>query len=437
MTSALIKLTGRTAATVALGLFAVGATPAFAADLGGNCCADLEERIAELEATTARKGNRKVSLTVTGWVNEAVFFWDDGVEKNIYVGTNDLERTRLQFVGKAKITDDVVAGYRLELGFRGNNSSKFDQDSDALTNAVDVRHAVWYLESKTLGKLSVGQTGSATYHLLDDADITNTRNFADAEAAPVAQGAFFLRSGGKSINGLRWTDVMRGFNNSTPGQAGRREIVKYDSPTLAGFSVTAAWGDDDLGDVALTYKGDIQDFKLAFKAGYGQASDEGTERCHTAGGSVHQDCEWWGVAGTVMHAPTGLYVYAGYGEQQDNTRGTDPKLVVNTVDSDTAWFVQGGIEKGFFPLGKTTVFGEFRHDDAGSNVGKSVVAGGSAIRESSLDFIGAGVVQNVEAAAMDLYVIYRHAEGDTTDFTGAKTNLDDFDMVMTGAMIRF
>ena len=61
--------------------------------------------------------------------------------------------------------------------------------------------------------------------------------------------------------------------------------VKYDSPTLAGFSVTAAWGDDDLGDVALTYKGDIQDFKLAFKAGYGQATDEGSERCHPTGGS--------------------------------------------------------------------------------------------------------------------------------------------------------
>ena len=42
------------------------AMPAAAADLGGNCCADLEERIAELEATTARKGNRKVSLTDFG-----------------------------------------------------------------------------------------------------------------------------------------------------------------------------------------------------------------------------------------------------------------------------------------------------------------------------------------------------------------------------------
>jgi hypothetical protein len=48
---------------------------AYAADLGGNCCADLEERIAELEATTARKGNRKVSLTVTGYVAQEITYW--------------------------------------------------------------------------------------------------------------------------------------------------------------------------------------------------------------------------------------------------------------------------------------------------------------------------------------------------------------------------
>ena len=48
----------------------MGGVSAQAADLGGNCCADLEERVAELEATTARKGNRKVSLEVSGHVHE-------------------------------------------------------------------------------------------------------------------------------------------------------------------------------------------------------------------------------------------------------------------------------------------------------------------------------------------------------------------------------
>ena len=48
-----------------------GAKPAHAADLGGDCCADLEERIAELEATTVRKGNKKVSVQLYGQLNKA------------------------------------------------------------------------------------------------------------------------------------------------------------------------------------------------------------------------------------------------------------------------------------------------------------------------------------------------------------------------------
>jgi hypothetical protein len=62
MIGGLKKTTSRLAIAAAAGLLAAAAggyaTQAVAADLGGNCCADLEERIAELEATTARKGNR-------------------------------------------------------------------------------------------------------------------------------------------------------------------------------------------------------------------------------------------------------------------------------------------------------------------------------------------------------------------------------------------
>ena len=67
-----------TATIAVLSVLGLGAMPAAAADLGGDCCADLEERIAELEATTARKGNRKVKLEISGHVNEALIFWDDG-----------------------------------------------------------------------------------------------------------------------------------------------------------------------------------------------------------------------------------------------------------------------------------------------------------------------------------------------------------------------
>ncbi len=87
-----------------------------AADLGGDCCADLEERVAELEATTARKGNRKMSLTVYGQVNRAILYWNDGRRSNTYVGLdNHNSASRFGFMGSAKISPAWSAGYSILL----------------------------------------------------------------------------------------------------------------------------------------------------------------------------------------------------------------------------------------------------------------------------------------------------------------------------------
>src|SRR5512136_916383 len=115
------------------GDWANGHRTGVAGDRGGSrcCCAELEERVAELEATAARKGNRKVSLTISGWVNEAVFGWDDGTSHGVYQGTNSLEQSRFRFTGEAKINKDWSAGFILEVGVQGNPSSQFAQSHDA------------------------------------------------------------------------------------------------------------------------------------------------------------------------------------------------------------------------------------------------------------------------------------------------------------------
>jgi hypothetical protein len=412
---------------------ALGSAAAQAADLGGDCCGDLEERISELEATTARKGNRKVSLTISGWVNEAVFFWDDGSERNAYVGTNSLEQSRFKFAGEAKIDKDWSAGYTIEVGLNSAPSNQWDQtgptsvsaNSNAQNYSMILRKSNWWVKSKTYGKVTVGLEGSSTYHLLDDADGANTRNYSDAEAAGVAQGAFFVKSNGTST-GLRWSQVLRGFNNATPGQDGRRDIVRYDSPEFGGFVASASWGEDDLWDTALTYKGEIHDFKLIGKIGYGESTDPVGTNCGGPTGGFK--CTWWGAAGTVMHAPTGLYLYGGYGEQKIDS------LPAVADDTSTTYFLQPGIERKWLPLGKTTIFGEYRKDDPGANVS---AAGVQNTRGADITFYAGGVVQNIEAAAMDLYAIYRHAEGDFTNTAGGKVEIDDFDMLITGARIQF
>src|SRR5215510_12329013 len=110
------KLMGCIAHTAAL-LAAVAIVPkAHAADLGGECCANLEERVAELEATTARKGNRKVSLTVSGYVAQEITYWDDGGEKNTYIhGLGPTQASNFRFLGQATIVPGWTAGYLIRI----------------------------------------------------------------------------------------------------------------------------------------------------------------------------------------------------------------------------------------------------------------------------------------------------------------------------------
>jgi predicted porin len=411
------------AAAFAAGLLgAAGAMPAAAADLGGNCCADLEERIAELEATTARKGNRKVSLTISGWVNQAVFFWDDGVENNAYVGTNGLEQDRFRVLGEAGITSGWTAGYILEAGINGNDSKKFSQDSQGSSNNISLRKSAWFIKSKQLGKLTVGKFDPATYHLIDNVDTLLTRNVSDYEATGVALGAFKTRSDG--VLGPKWTDIMGGFSNASVGQTGLRNVVRYDTPTFAGFTASAAWGEDDQWDIALNYRGDVGDFKVNGAIGYGESSDpkaNGAPQCTTTVGTG--DCQWWGIGALVQHTPTGLYVYGGYTVNEiDLTAAT-----LGADDKSNTWYIQAGIERKWFPIGKTNMFGEYRNDDVGLT---------AAADSSKLDFWAAGVVQNIESADMSFYAVYRHFDGEFTD-AGTPTNLDAFDMVITGAKINF
>jgi predicted porin len=402
-------------------------------------------------------------------------WWDDGVEQNVYVGTNFVEQSRFKFTGEAKIDKEWSAGYILELGVAASPQNQWNQLTDESTNlnplnqsGVIVRKSNWFIKSKTFGQIAVGQNGTATYHLLDDADSTLTRNVDDAEGAAIFQSTFQLRHNGQQIgpaanlNPLRWNDVLRGFNNSTPGDSARRDVIRYDSPNLHGFVISGAWGEDDLWDAAVTYKNDsIGDFSVLARIGYGESTDPGTQIGPGAAGTAiptsyviggtscissstttastgHFECQWGGAGATVQHKPTGLFVYGGWGKQSIHVND-NPVTTANLVDPDsTVWFIQPGIERKFFSLGKTNIFGEYRHDDAGSNPGKTVGA--------SINFWQAGIIQNVEAADTSFYVVYQHADGDISGnaVTAAasaaptgKTSLDSFQEVITGAKINF
>ena len=437
------------AALLAAGTVMGSAVSAQAADFGGDCCADLEERVAVLEATTARKGNRKVSLKIYGHVNQALLFWDDGVDSDTYVVDNDHRSTRIGFKGKAKINSDWSTGYKIELQFESSSSASVEQDDspgddgdDA--DAIGVRKSFMYVKSKTLGKLSWGLNSVATDDVTHDGFVSKTTDHArpdwhynrafqlrDADAG--ANGAILARD----IGDLCGADLSD--NDACFDIGSRRNSVRYDTPTFAGFKVSAAWGENDFWDVALRYAGEFGDIKVKAAIGY-HDFDGDTIGGGSAGVEDREETSWAGSAG-IIHTPTGLFVQGSYRniEVEDPTVGAIPEADV--------YYLQAGIKQKWNSLGATAIWGEYANAEDGYFTARGVsqangdaaAFGGTAgdnILSTEMERWGFGISQWVDAAKMQLYVIYQHTEIDvTTD--GDAANLEDFDNVVVGGSIRF
>lgn len=442
--------------------------PATAADLGGNCCADLEERIAELEATTAKKGNRKVSLEIYGQINEALMVWDDGHEQNAQVLTNDNGRSRIGFRGKAKIDADWEAGYRFEIGVRVINSKRFTQDDpkDVADSGLDLRDSSWYLKSKTFGAVYVGLGTTAT-NAITEINQSQTNNFAKYSDVEDSGLGLRLRSpGSDALSAISWRRLL-GDGGDQPGEGERAmAVVRYESPSIAGFTAGATWGEDDIWDVALRYAGEAAGFKYMAGIGYGVVLDAGQTQsvCVATSTTGTQDtaCHQLGGSISVMHKDSGLYVNVGTGVKTDELLNKTALFAGTGADDEqTFWAIEAGIEKKFNEFGTTTIFGQYYDYNGGASQRRTVdgpdggtadainpfAAGGDgAIWSSDVRMWGGGVAQAFDSASLLLYLYYRHYEADLTlrQIAGgvangalANASLDDLDVVLGGAMIKF
>ena len=424
MIGGLMKTTSRLAILAAAGLFA---TSAQAADLGGNCCTDLEERVAELEATAARKGNRRVSLTVYGHVNEMMMWWDDGFESNWYQGTNDDSRTRFGFKGKANIGGGWSAGYKIEIGIRTHRSDRWDQDDVAnVDQLIDMRKASWYVQSKTYGRLTVGRESTA------DSGIT-TINLARVNAPRFDDfnDRMLVRDPtGAVYAGITYDDTVSPWSYNPPSSV-RKNGIRYDSPTFAGFTFSSTYADDDYWSVALRYANEFNGIRFAAGIAYGWHNDPDQEDgCTAVAGNA--DCEAWGIGASVMHVPTGLFVSAGYGEVKDNNRGA---VATAIDDEEHHWVVTFGMERKFFALGKTTIYATYYESENNRGEASGSCAGGFCFAANETWAIG--INQQVSAAAMDLYLSYYNVSVDLQGVGGVAEPTEDFDAVIMGAKIRF
>lgn len=414
--------------------------PVQAADFGGNCCADLEDRIAELESTVAHKGNRKVSLQVYGHINKAILFWDDGGEDNAYIVDNQNDQSNFGFTGDAAVSNDVTVGYSLLIRLQRNLSGEVSQDDDD-TNLPNF--LIWesnvFVESKTLGRVTLGQASRVSDGAPEN-DLSETASAGYAGVQDIGGGMALRRSGDGALIGIGWGDIYSHFNGDTAN------VIRYDSPSIAGFTFSASWGEDDIWDVGVSYGGDVGTFHIDASIAYTENSDE-----NGAFGTPGEP-DFSIVVGSiaVLHQPTGLNALIAAGQQSFDDPVVDADGATRSVSDASFVYTKLGWIATLNSLGHTAFFGEYGYfkDFVSAGADPVLVAeldgGGGAVRitGNKATVWGAGISQEINAANMQVYIGYRYHEADfdlvnAAGNSVATTGLEDFHTVIVGSHIDF
>ncbi len=441
--------------SIAAGLFGFAASSALAADLGSDCCADLEQRVAELEAMSARKGNRRVSLTISGLATWPIMVWDDGKKRDAYVVSNEVKRPRLRFSGDAKIDTEWSAGFALEIGPNPSPFAPMDQfDYDPSSGLTEIRHTYWYAKNASLGQVTVGHGSQAT-DSATEVTLANTSSIM-SPGLPILLGYFtrgwFMRRDDGTLSGMRFGDFLFKGRNDVLGEGHRWNIVRYDTPSIGGFTLSGSWGEDDAKDAAIRFSGASAGFKFAAALGIGEWTDgrPGDPRgCAKA--STVPDVKCWEAGGSasIMHEASGLFINAAAGYGKDNNVSTIYGGIPGIDDDESFYYVAGGIEQQWFSLGKTTLFGQYWHKDVGAGIdirGGPLDATplGANARLSGADVSIYGLSANQTLAeGVDLYVSLNRTETEVRTSAGGAvsgstvTNIEPFTFLIAGLAVRF
>jgi hypothetical protein len=451
----------------ALGGIGMGSNTAKAADLGGDCCADLEERVAELEATTVRKGNKKVSVTLSGWVIKSVNWWDDGDLDHFIVGDKDYDLgSRFAISGTAQIAPGWSAGYNLTIlapsttfGFAAN---QFD-DTAGTFGDISTLYSYMFIKSDRLGTLNWGHLSPASDNAAVLADISGT--VIESNGVFFEGNGFLLRPGNAATaailgtnaigtTGLTWgnflTCIGLGAGIGVDCWGAAQPAVRYDSPTWAGFSFKTSYGanrltgpffvadDSDFWDIAAFYAGEWGKFKVS--AAYSFTWIETAATSLAVG--FEEEAHLHQVGGSIMHTPTGLGIYA-MGQWEDSDESFLGPF--STRDTD-AWYIKPFWKASLSPLGATVFYGEWgQYNDQFANLRVTDICAGGiglvcVVTGSEVERFGAGIVQEIDAAAMHVYARWQHQEIDVnviTNFGGFNPDFEDWDLFQAGGIIFF
>jgi predicted porin len=336
-------------------------------------------------------GGERTKLSINGFVNRAVNIVDDGKNTEAYFVDIDDAESRVNFVGTAKINDDLTLGSRIELAIAPNKSGNVSQENQEVDNIFEQRWTEASLLSKRFGKLSLGKGNVAAFGTAS-VDLSRTGVISYSSIIDTAGGMLFRQTSDDSLTDIRIGDAFNNFDGLL-----RKNRLRYDTPTFHGFHLSVGAFSEQRYDGALWWGGQGYGFKAAAGAGITDVNknDEGLQY----GGSF-----------SILHEDTGLNFTLSSGKLERDDQ-SDPYNFYGKV----GWL------KNFFPFGWTALAVDYT---------RSVNLPTDSDDSYS---IGAVIVQSFEKYGMELYGLYRLHSLDRE----VEPSVHDIGVVSIGTRVKF
>jgi len=207
-----------------------------------------------------------VDFAISGQINRAALYADDGKTAKWFFVDNDNSSTRFRFTGSNDFDYDLSVGIVWEVEMQSNASNEMDMDLNGDVGDIHFNERkMEFWVGSPWGKVWLGQ-GDTASNGTSEVDLSGTDLAAYSSVGDVGGGFVFQDKG-------VYTGITVGGSRSNFDGLSRKDRIRYDTPKLWGFYGSASTGNSSIWDAALRYSGD---FGWAKFAAAGAWSDYGT-----------------------------------------------------------------------------------------------------------------------------------------------------------------
>ena len=244
-----------------------------------------------------------LDFSISGQVNRAALYADDGTTAKWFFVDNDNSSTRFRFRGSNDFENGWKVGFLWEVEMQSNASNKVSMENDEDTTDVhfDERHMDIWIEK--WGTLRLGQ-GDTASNGTAEVDLSGTAVAAYSDIGAVG-GGFEFRDGDEK------SGITVGASRSNFDGLSRKDRVRYDTPRWAGVFASGSVEQQSQFDIAARYAGDFGWARFAAAGGYANF------------GTSSDTKDWQFSSSASMFFDFGLNLTASYA-YQDRDNSDDP-----------------------------------------------------------------------------------------------------------------